>query len=74
MIKIDTDVLPDAITERNGKYPWKQMAVGESFLVEVADGKRVNSIRSGAQRMARILGHRFVTRREGAGLRVWRVT
>ena len=66
--KIDKRVpLPLA---RLGKYPWREMQVGDSFLVEREDQRAMGAKASTAGRR---LGRKFATRVVEGGIRVWRV-
>lgn len=69
-IKIEKDI-PLPAMGINGKppckYPWREMAVGDSFFVV---GKWKKSLAGmGSQRHA---PKRFVSRRENGGYRIWR--
>jgi len=61
----------------NHKYPWESMLIGDSFFVKREDPKTMNYLQNQlAQRsreIAKKLGHEYVTRRMGDGVRVWRV-
>lgn len=50
------------------KYPWKTMEVGDSFFVIVSE-----SARSAMSSNAKRFGIRVMTRKEGDGVRVWRI-
>jgi hypothetical protein len=58
------------------KYPWRQMNVGDSFLVEKETAKinslwdSLSSCRCNAERKT---GYKFALRRNSKGIRVWRV-
>lgn len=62
---------------RGSKYPFADMAVGDSFLV--TDEKEQNGVASSAQRYGKMHDARFITRRRNMaehgeeGVRVWRV-
>lgn len=79
-IKIDKDVpMPKArggSCGPKGLYPWKKMEIGNSFHVE-ANGrsiKQLSSMVSGSIYAAqRRTGFKFATRRDGNGIRVWRI-
>lgn len=62
--------VPEHRTGRPPKYPWADMAVGDSFR---AHGVTINGLRSTASYHAGKLGRGFRVRAEGDGLRVWRV-
>jgi len=68
-MKIETDV-PVPVATRSRKYPFLDMAVGDSVVFE---GEEVNGK---AYRAAMSTGTRhemrFVARREGEALRIWR--
>jgi hypothetical protein len=69
MIKIDKGIpMPGHHSE---KYPWKDMEVGDSFLVE---GMMKATQMSGPKAYAaKKYGHTYATRLEEKGLRVWRI-
>ena len=57
------------------KYPFRQMAVGQSFAVPFPPGGRLlvyNRVRAVASYHQAVLGCRFVTRTVGTEIRVWR--
>lgn len=67
--KIETNV-PIPTSKRN-KYPWRALEIGDSFFVP----DRPNTTMSGVcTAMGRVLGKRFISRPEGTGARVWRVS
>jgi hypothetical protein len=61
---------------RPDKYPWEQLAVGESFLVPCAmheiESVR-NSLTSSRKGKQDRLGWKFTLRSNCVGVRVWRV-
>ena len=65
MIKIDKNI-PIPNSRRIPKYPWKGMAVGDSFLIE---GKT----KFCQHKMAKRHGMVITVRKENGGIRVWRV-
>lgn len=69
MYKISKDVpVPPPIRRMN--YPYEQLQVGESFWVE---GVTMQSLCNANRRQSKRLSRKFVCRREGEGVRVWRV-
>lgn len=66
-IKVEKGV---PIPTARGKYPWKGMEVGDSFVIVNC----TNSVKRGLHSCASRYGYRICTRREGAGFRVWRVS
>jgi len=50
-------------------YPYRQMDVGDSFLVPEA---RIQIVSNNNYRVSKLTGMRFIARREGMGVRVWR--
>ena len=50
-------------------YPYKQMDIGESFLVPEA---RIQIVCNNNYRFSKLTGMKFIARREGIGVRVWR--
>jgi hypothetical protein len=80
-IKIDEKVPIPIIDERvpippkpAPIYPWKQMNVGDSFFVECSNIRRYVNFHSTASRAAKRNGIKLTLRREGSGIRVWRIT
>lgn len=58
------------------KYPWREMAVGQSFFVKnrSGDGRRTHQhMCSVAWAAKKRLGMKFSTRRVEGGVRVWRL-
>jgi len=52
-------------------YPYKQMEVGDSFFV---DDTPMQVVLNSNYRMGSKLKMKFTARREGAGVRVWRIS
>ena len=50
-------------------YPYRQMDVGDSFLVPEA---RIQIVCNNNYRFSKLTGMKFIARREGIGVRVWR--
>jgi len=67
--------LPEQSRGVRNKYPWRQMRVGDSFLVPCGEYEvpevmnSLTSCRAGAQRST---GYRFALRKAAGGVRVWR--
>jgi hypothetical protein len=53
------------------KYPYKEMEVGDSFFVSAGG---IQNVCNQNYRMGKKLGMSFIARKEGDGVRVWRVT
>ncbi len=51
------------------RYPYAEMGVGQSFYVE---GVQMQVVLNGNWRAGKKLGMKFIARREGDGIRVWR--
>lgn len=63
--------IPPTKKHRNHyRYPWKEMAVGNSFYAEVD----VLTIKSNAAQTGKLLGRKFFVQQNGAGVRVWRTS
>ena len=54
------------------KYPFKDLAVGDSFFVPDADGLSGRRMHSTAYNYGKRYGMKFVARRVEGGMRVWR--
>ena len=54
---------------RQSKYPWRKLAVGQSFLVE---GFPIQSVSRQAIAAAKRTGFHFTCRTVKGGVRVWR--
>ena len=74
--------IPIAKKERKGmnsEYPWDKMEIGDSFHVDVPEGKKINTVQSSVHAIARIyalynhLNIKFTTRKEEGGFRIWRI-
>lgn len=67
MIRIESGIpMPPSRT----KYPYAQLAVGDSFSVELSKARSVSAcVRAHARRT----GYRYSVRRDGDCVRVWRV-
>lgn len=61
---------PRPSTGRPPKYPWAEMAVGDSFYVP---GMTASQMSSAWRRAKDKLGHEYSARSERSGVRVWRV-
>jgi len=67
--EISKDVpIPQPMRRHN--YPYKELQVGESFYVE---GVRMQILCNANLRQSKLLDRKFVCRKEGEGIRVWRV-
>jgi hypothetical protein len=67
--KIESDV-PVPVGNTRSKYPWAEMKVGDSFFVE--HGSQ-NVLSTSGRQYGKFHGGKFSTRREGNGVRVWRI-
>ena len=54
---------------RRRKYPFSKMKIGDSFFIEDTSAK----VRASASSYGKRLNREFITRREGNGVRCWRV-
>lgn len=63
--------IPEKIHDTYQKYPFNNMNVGDSITV---DGSLAPSARCSAYTYAKRHGVSFVTRRDGARVRIWRAT
>lgn len=54
---------------RNTKYPWDELEIDQSFLVDPAPKGFSSSVSLAGKR----LGRKFTARTVGSGVRVWRV-
>ena len=69
MITVEKNVeLP--VTRVRNSYPYKQMEVGDSFFV---DNTKMQIVCNANYRANKSLGKKFIARREGNGVRVWRI-
>ena len=69
-IKIDKGVpVPGESRGANGKYPFGDMEVGDSFFVDI----KQQSFCSAAAGYAKRHNKKFTTRSENGGTRVWRI-
>lgn len=57
------------LPEPRRTYPYKEMTVGDSFLIE---GGKLQVVCNANYRASKRLGMKFVARREEIGVRVWR--
>jgi hypothetical protein len=74
--KIDKGIPMPVPTGSPCKYPFKDMVVGDSFLVPEADAKNLHArIQSRANHLrASIRGYKLAVRRVDGGRRVWRIS
>lgn len=68
MVKIEKGIPIPEGRGRATKWPWRDLAVGDSFLMR---GKTIRS--AGAGEAARRCGIRLLARTVEGGVRVWRV-
>lgn len=70
-VKVERGIpIPHATVGRHPKWPWKQMRVGDSFLIP---GAKERSASSMAGHAGKVNGMKFVVRTVAGGVRVWRV-
>lgn len=68
-VKIEKGVpIPTLRTEKD--YPYPDMVVGDSFKVE---GVTLNQMCYQNRKWSRKLGWQFTTKKDGNGVRVWRI-
>lgn len=74
MIPIEKNIpMPKNSAGKPKKYPFAEMAIGDSFLNPNVDGKK-NLIQQATCGFSRKHpGFKFATRREATGIRVWRI-
>jgi len=70
MFKIEKNV-PLASSGNRGAYPFAGLDVGDSFAVPI---ELWNSVRVLANTNGKALGRKFTVRRDGAQVRVWRLS
>jgi hypothetical protein len=69
--QIEDDIpVPEIGRGRKRRYPFRDMAVSQSFVV--ADASR-SAINAAARRVTRELGWQFTVHKTRQGFRVWRV-
>lgn len=68
--KIEKDIPLPSGRGSSANYPFGDMKLGESILVN--DGKHKSAV-SYAHRHAKDNGGKFATRKEGEGVRIWRL-
>lgn len=56
-----------------GKYPWRVVRIGESFLIKAKTQVRIKAVHAQVAGAARRTGRRFTARHVLGGVRVWRV-
>ena len=69
MIQIEKNI-PLPPEKKRNTYPYKQMDIGESFLV--SEGK-MQIVCNANYRPSKAMGMKFIARKEGNGVRVWRI-
>lgn len=76
MFKIDNNVpIPGhkAGTKEGYKYPFNDMRVGDSFLVQPDPVSGRNKIAAACSQHSKRHGGKFITRKTPEGIRIWRV-
>ena len=74
--EIESNIPVPAIKPGRPKYPFRQLAVSESFLVPCGDYEKpeaMNSLTSCRAHAQRKTGWKFVMRSVTGGIRVWRI-
>ena len=61
---------PNKRPQKQDKWPWTELEVGDSFLMEGAKGNAAYTITYHASRR---LGRKFSVRQVDGGYRVWRI-
>ena len=70
-IAVEKDVPLPAPLRGSGKYPWRSMAVGDSFFVPgMTTASIAGSVHSAYKRLP---GWKFTSRTVDGGVRVWRI-
>ena len=67
-IEIEKNI-PIPPEKRRNVYPYKDMDIGESFVVPSA---KIQIVCNANYRAGKVSGKKFIARREGDGVRVWR--
>ena len=67
-VTVEKDVLLPALRVAH-RYPYKEMEVGDSFFL---DNTSIQVVCNNNYRTGKLLGKKFIARREGDGVRVWR--
>jgi hypothetical protein len=67
-IAIDKNI-PIPPEKKRNVYPYKEMGIGESFVVPSA---KIQIVCNANYRAGKVSGKKFIARREGDGVRVWR--
>jgi hypothetical protein len=67
MIQIDHGI-PLPTFPRNTKYPWRELKIGDSFMVDISDTQK-----QGLHRCASKQGMKITYRKQSDGVRIWRV-
>ena len=70
MFKIDSGV---PVPPDRAIYPWKEMAIGDSFFVPDRPDKPSQNMSAVAAITGKRMGTRYKVQREPGGARVWRV-
>ena len=66
----DSDGVPLPTKRVKHDYPYEQLEVGESFVVQ---GVGMNSLCNLNRVKGRKYGRKFVCRKDGEGVRIWRI-
>jgi hypothetical protein len=69
MYRLSDDIPPPV--GRRHKYPFCEMAVGQSFEVSPEE---IHRVRAASQYIRSTRGTRYTIRRQGAAYRCWRIT
>lgn len=74
--KVESGIPMPSRKAHNAKFPFKEMQVGDSFLVPF-DGEDEGTVRSriasNCTHQKRRIGRQYATRKVDGGIRVWRV-
>ena len=63
---------PNIPVTKTTKYPWKDMEVGDSFLVPNKDKDTVHALQNAARLSGKKHNRDYITRKLDKGIRCWR--
>ena len=77
-IKIEKNIeMPISTFGRNQKFPWDDMAPGDSFFIALVNGQSLRelsqNVNSAAYHAGKKRSWKFCTRKVDNGVRVWRL-
>ena len=74
MFKIEKNIpLPQDLRGRGGKYPWREMEIGDSFFISNEETNQTRIHSAPSYFSLRNPAYKFRVRKVAGGYRIWRI-